>query len=797
MALDLVAIDDLVLADVGVTFAMVTKDSRRLGFGVRRRDGVSGSVFFGSAAEPATWEVAIKTPDLAARSAVLAALAGDLSEERRLLAKRDDLGNDLVVTFAALVEVEEYGELDLKVTLESSDSVWRALSATEATKDFSSTLDHALLVPVGGNAPTAPVLRLTPLAQRTAFTSAVGWRRRQRWTVTNGGDEPWFRFPVRITLGNTAALVSGGKALASGNDLRVWLDGLEQPRTLVGWNTATTHAWVIVPALAPGEALTYDVVYGNPGAGAAPELAYPDLPAFRLDTSTNAAWNYLNGAVTANAGKGLWHLSSSDEGAIADFGVPGAWAPARTWRNPASTDETGQNRYRGVATGGPTDPYLPVATLDAFRMQSGGGAGFLGTLTPNGYDGVTFAHPLGVTGITLGLRMEAAYDDNVRAVVAVRNSAAEGWVPRWTQDAWNVATAVTPTFSGTPGPVKQVAVATWPYFDISLENVLNIVDDNPAYGLVYGSETNWSVSLVTAGLGIAQTTAEEEIYELAAELRLGGGSELTPPYRTLLVGNARSEAGPGTPRAACRLDQALVIDCAARTHEVWNAAVTARAEAVSAHAVSAYDGRDDRGVAREFRSSDWLPLLPPRTVVPNGTFDADAGSWGLEAATTGMTVEVGWDFALGGDAAGSLYASVNANSAGVGATAQVVGGRRYVVNNRAAVQVAAWVRTNNANLRPRLQILFYNEDETLVATETQPEWASAPAVGVGYRRAYAARVPAGATRYRIGLLARAAAAGATGTCWFDDVTANDTDLIVRDPAVGQIRVAALVRPAWA
>jgi Fe-S cluster assembly scaffold protein SufB len=62
------------------------------------------------------------------------------------------------------------------------------------------------------------------------------------------------------------ALVSGSKAQADGDDVRFWLDGVEQPRTLVTWNTSASYAWIIVPLLLPGETITYDMVYGNPSA---------------------------------------------------------------------------------------------------------------------------------------------------------------------------------------------------------------------------------------------------------------------------------------------------------------------------------------------------------------------------------------------------------------------------------------------------------------------------------------------------------------------------------------------------
>lgn len=782
------AVDDFVLSDVGMAPALVTNGSERLGFGTRRREGVAGSVFFGAQAQPAIWEVVFRCPDLAARNGLLAALGGAFDAERRLLGQRDDLGRDLVVAHAALLGIEERNALDLVVRFESGDSVWRARAATTVEKTFTTALDRVLRVAVPGNAPTAPVVTLTPLAQRTARTAAVGWSWRQRWTVTNTGEEPWFRLPIRVSFGSTAALVSGGKMLASGNDLRVWLEGLEQPRTLVGMNSGDTRVWVIVPALAVGASLVFDIVYGNPSAGAAPALTYPDIPAFELAGSSNAQWIFPVGEGGSNAGKGLWWLSKGTEGAVADFGVPGAWQPVLTYDNPGNTDDTAQLRSHRFVNG---STVWYQAIMSASRAAAG--VGVPGVEAANPYDGVAIQHPIGIASLSIGFTIAASYPNIASVVVLARDSGAEGWarIARFSATG-----AVAQATYGPTAPVNQMAVAIWPANDISLENEQNVVPETPAYLAAISSGTYWSVNLVTTGLTIAQTTGEQAIYEIAAELRLGGGSELIPPYRSLLVGNARGAQGAGTPRLACTLSQAVVIDAEARSHSVWTASLATEVEEVSAHAVRAVVGRFDRGSTAEFRTSEWLPLAPPRTLVPNAAFDADIGSWNLDWVTAGVTGSVAHDPAVGGEANGSLKVTATATAAGFGVFAMALNGRRFGVNGREAVEVAAWVRQSSANMRAALGVLFYNDAGAEVFAAVQPEWATAPVALAEYRRVFATRVPAGATEYRIGLAARPATAIASGSVWFDDITCNDNELTVADPSVGMLKAGVSVRGRW-
>lgn len=432
---------------------MLTNRSSNLNFGVDRRAGQFGSVFFGRSAQPASWHVIIQCPDEAARDALTAVLAAVGEDQVRLLAYRDLAGEELVTIDAAITSVQPKGSSDnLEVVFESNDSVWQGLDVEQVSKTFSSSLDQIIHLPAPGNVPTQPVIRITPTEQRSATTAAVGWQWRQRWMVANNGDEPLFRYPVVIPLGDTTGLTTT-KALASGDDLRVWLHGLEQARTLVDWDTAETGVWVIVPALPPGEAITYEIVYGNPQANSAAEdgveLLTPDLPAHDLATSTNYEHHYLTANGRGNAGLGLWPLSSPLEGGSADFGAPGSWHPALTFENPNNSDEHVQPRAQRLEDS--AGPWYQ-ARLYAARWRGPGFDNFDPYAGSDPYDGTVLHNPFGISAVRAdGIRYRNdAYDKTTvtttvgdttetsevltphdppytRVVVIGRNSGGENW----------------------------------------------------------------------------------------------------------------------------------------------------------------------------------------------------------------------------------------------------------------------------------------------------------------------------------------------------------------------------------
>jgi len=116
------------------------------------------------------------------------------------------------------------------------DVRWRA--STEDDDEWSITASgqtHA--IDNEGEDEAYPIYTIEPT---TAKGSSYVYRRwiPVAWLSTNGKQQ----YPVMAAL-DTAALVTAGKMLSNGNDLRVLVDGTEVYRWLDGMNTSDTHIW--------------------------------------------------------------------------------------------------------------------------------------------------------------------------------------------------------------------------------------------------------------------------------------------------------------------------------------------------------------------------------------------------------------------------------------------------------------------------------------------------------------------------------------------------------------------------
>ncbi|MGH2453691.1 MAG: hypothetical protein ACRDF5_07995 [bacterium] len=101
----------------------------------------------------------------------------------------------------------------------------------------------------------------------------ANWDYRRRITVRAQDAVP-LGYAVALTF-NHAALVTAGKSLANGDDVRVWFSGTELDRVLdptSGWNRTNTMIWFpLQRAIAAGASDTaYFLYYGNPTSGPPP-----------------------------------------------------------------------------------------------------------------------------------------------------------------------------------------------------------------------------------------------------------------------------------------------------------------------------------------------------------------------------------------------------------------------------------------------------------------------------------------------------------------------------------------------
>jgi hypothetical protein len=664
---------------------------------------------------------------------------------------------------------------------------------------------QSLLIPLVGEAKAYPVVRIQPTGQRATSLATVGWKYRRRYTLVNGTKEPLFNFPIALDLGLTNGLVAGSKALASGNDLRVWLQGVEVARALVNWNDATysTLVWLHLITLGRDEALTVDVVYGNPAAGAPPTLvAGRNAPAFDFATgganrSTNAKWVYD----LATVGKGGWWLSGGTMQPQFSFNVPGAWQPASTR---ASQDDRRQEAYTLLAGN-----YRALFSARRARIGS------LAMTQDRGADGVSIHHPGGIVSVRCDLKYvnQATSDADTtpigQLVVIGRRVQGEDWVvfpsaAFATLQATETTIATTTYTPAGANPFYDLAFAVWPYDGMVVTATAR--DDRYVNG-----QWNSVLELNVNGSLVTQTATEGEvaIYELAEEIRSGGGgnkSALVAPYNAVRVGNVEQASGVGTPRAACKLNEQLVIDAGARSVAIWDASLATRIEAVPLPAVAAVEGvRNADGTQREQFAQEWLPLRPVINPIPNPSFAVDAQyqnlwvSAGVTATltrTTATAVDGGaGDYAVTAStlAAGGYYGGFGPGADAAGATAA-----SFPVGGSGTISFGIAIRRSTLNLVPALGIWFSADGG---ATYPPALSVSVPLndlpVDTWERRLIAAPVPANATHYRVGVeVSSANVANALGHVYTDQWAANDAELALYDPSRGALTVSYAITPRY-
>ncbi len=197
------------------------------------------------------------------------ALVGPSGSALKTLTVQRTDGPDIGTQFEAQVAVGKYSyssRNSVLVELHMTDDTWYERTDTILPQV---AFNGAVAIPLlnHGGATVAPVIEVGYSAQRVTQTATVGWKYRRTKTVSNGSDRNWNRVRLTIDLGDTAAWVTGSKALASGDDVRVRFEGRELYRTLTNFNTKRTFVHFVGTIPAGGSA-TYEVVYGNPAATA-------------------------------------------------------------------------------------------------------------------------------------------------------------------------------------------------------------------------------------------------------------------------------------------------------------------------------------------------------------------------------------------------------------------------------------------------------------------------------------------------------------------------------------------------
>jgi len=680
------------------------------------------------------------------------------------------------VLSSPVAEGEGAGLNILPAVFQSADRRWRALADAAVAKTFARAEDRSMLVPLTGVDAVPLRLRLVPTGQRAAGTAEVGVRWRQRRRLVNAAAEPLANMAVAIPLGDTAALVAAGKALASGDDLRVWRDGREVARTLAGWGTADTRCWVLVPQLAPGAAIEWEVVYGNPQAGPGPVLSGPEAPAFDPAASSNGSLVYRTAPVAANAGKGAWGLDRGDAPPSPDFSRPGSWAPAITLGRPANRDDYAQARFSEYQDGGTR--YL--ARLDAVRARAGG----LSPADNRAADGIVLRHPCGITGITAGYRvLNQRYIGPTSApvgrVVLLARGGAEAWRLVWEDFAVRDPEAVLVAGAVAVAPAaREIALAVWPANAVE-------VPRNAYAGRVCRArwETDTTVAVDASKLVFSVVQPEEAVNELATEVTVwADGRERDA--RLLRVGGDRSR------RLALPLGRGVLLDAAARGAWLLAADGEAIAGAVPPAAVQAVQRitRDDGSVV-EVAADAWPELAPRPNPLPNGSAFATAAGWGYGATDAGFVSNATLLVSAGRLRIGSI------TTTGPNLGREVRADALLPLNGRKQVALALDAETSNAGVYARPAIWWYDAAGALVSRSTGDAYTTV--AGAPVRRPLAARSPAGATHYRVGALVWAVATiGSAANVYLDNVWPGGPEVGIAEAAAGTVEAQARWRPSY-
>lgn len=167
-----------------------------------------------------------------------------LGEEQGQLIASDEFGRSWYVNadFIGLAEDTTSGDtVSFGAVFAVDDPIWKKLIPSTQTISVNGT-GSGILTPIG-NQPALPVITITP-----TVAGAFGFTYKRFIQIVNNSPNALIDYPLNLTGSglDTAALVSGGKMLSTGADLRIYVDGVEVKRWFGGGgiNSSTTKIWI-------------------------------------------------------------------------------------------------------------------------------------------------------------------------------------------------------------------------------------------------------------------------------------------------------------------------------------------------------------------------------------------------------------------------------------------------------------------------------------------------------------------------------------------------------------------------
>jgi hypothetical protein len=189
--------------------------------------------------EPRTVPITIRIRNHASRDTLIAQLKEWFKRGAEVVlvatASEDSVDYQLTCRVVSLLNQEGY-PLVFTVLMQSGQTAWRSVALQTDSASLTTTGGNKVIT-VGGNYETRLNVTFTPTSGPTTGFLYQKLYRLPNVPGVDFGFDPWC---LEI---DHAALVSGAKSQADGDDLRIFINGVETPRWLSGTNTATCKIW--------------------------------------------------------------------------------------------------------------------------------------------------------------------------------------------------------------------------------------------------------------------------------------------------------------------------------------------------------------------------------------------------------------------------------------------------------------------------------------------------------------------------------------------------------------------------
>lgn len=212
------------------------------------------------------------------RGQLLAWLSPEDETPKRLVIADDDAGTNARYVLAVCNEVRPLNigataspEMFRVTAVIDGDVRWRAVTATTDTWNITASgQTHVVNNP--GEDDAYATFSITPTNVKTG-----GYNYKRYCLVTWRASNAATNYDIRLGVLDTDALVTAGKMQADGDDLRIFVDGVETPRWLVDIDTVNTYIWFKADWLA---APTLELTVSIAGAGSVDSIAVDDETEF-------------------------------------------------------------------------------------------------------------------------------------------------------------------------------------------------------------------------------------------------------------------------------------------------------------------------------------------------------------------------------------------------------------------------------------------------------------------------------------------------------------------------------------